>query len=115
MSENVYGLGDQLRGVAALEVDGKLTRVDAHYIDEITDEPIHARDVAFNALRCGDGSRVGFGCLLRQKRRVPGDAAQKIAQIVTDDAQKVIAVRERVVGPGALGQEVAVGFFPLQR
>ena len=72
--ERFDGLGEQRDRVAARGLESELAGVDAHDIDQIPDEPVHAGGVALNALHPVDGSPalVGFGGLVREQRRVRG-------------------------------------------
>jgi hypothetical protein len=117
VSESLYRFGDHVRGIPGLQVDGELACIDTHDIDEVADEPIHPGDIPLDALHSGDGSPplVGPRCLLCNQPRVAGDRTEQIPQVVADDPHEIVAVRDRVVRAGALGQQVLIGLLPLER
>ena len=115
--EGIHRLGEQRRRIAEGRCHRELAGVNARDVDQVSDQPVHPGGVALNALRPREGlfPRLVFGGDLREVRRAEDDPAKQIAQVVADDAQEVVTIREGVIGTNALGQQVPVGLVPLQR
>ena len=96
-------------GRLAARLDREMTRLDARDVEEILDEAIHARRRAFDRLAGLARLCVTLGHVL-QKLRLQRDAAERIAKIVGDDAQYVVAGAD-----GALGQAVETRILDRQR
>ena len=95
-------LGEQGDRVAARERERELAGVDADDIDQISDEAIHAGDVAGDARQAVERAPAlgRLGGLLGEDRHVHCDAAEQVPQVVADHPHRLVAMRERAVGGG---------------
>src|SRR5690606_4151992 len=71
--------------------EGKLTCLHASHVEEILDEAVHVARRALDRIGRSSRSALGLEAARPKELRLHDDAVQRIAEIVSDDAEHVIA------------------------
>src|SRR5512146_1470897 len=93
------GIDNQAPRVAGAGDDRELPGLDARDVDEVPEEPVHAGGGAEDLLRRAHGRalRAVMESLALDDLSGEAHGAEQRAQIMADDAQEVVAMRDRLV------------------
>ena len=103
-------------GVVGGADDGETTRLDARNVEQVIEHACHASDelVGSRGVRARFARRLVDADALGGKLRRERQGGEQAAQVVADDAEKIVAAGDDFVGQEALAAEPLVGLNALR-